>query len=158
SGETHIHANYGYGAWYNTPESVLDLCVGEDLNVANLVVANSDGDGVFDREFFTGRPHPLSTATNILYWNEEFRTPWWGPMTLFNLHRLVEPIFTGFRGTTNPWDIPTNADIALRTTDQTGAVSYTHPTRNALDAFDSPTSAKGLPVDVALGRINAMDV
>src|SRR2546426_4072200 len=35
SGENHIHANYGYGAWYNTPASILDMCEGEDLNVCN---------------------------------------------------------------------------------------------------------------------------
>jgi hypothetical protein len=43
SGENHIHANYGYGEWYNTPASMLDQCEGEDLNVCNFMVANSDG-------------------------------------------------------------------------------------------------------------------
>ena len=55
SGENHIHANYGYGEWYNTPETMLLQCEGEDLNVCNFMVANSDGDGVFDRPFFRGR-------------------------------------------------------------------------------------------------------
>ena len=45
-------------------------CSGEDLTIANFMVANSDGDGVFDREFFLGRPDPLSTDRNILYWND----------------------------------------------------------------------------------------
>jgi hypothetical protein len=157
SGENHIHANYGYGAWYVTPESVFEQCVAEDLRVGHLVVANSDGDGVFDREFFTGKPHPLSTASHVIYWNQEFRSTLWGHMTLFHLSRLVEPIFTGFRGTTNPWDVPTNADIAARANGQGGASSYTHPMSGA-DAFQSPYSAKGLPVDVALGRIQTIDV
>jgi Tol biopolymer transport system component len=58
SGENHIHANYGYGEWYNTPQTMLLQCEGEDLNVCNFMVANSDGDGVFDRSFFRGRPDP----------------------------------------------------------------------------------------------------
>src|SRR5262249_8964909 len=33
SGENHIHANYGYGQWYNTPETMFTQCAGEDLNI-----------------------------------------------------------------------------------------------------------------------------
>jgi hypothetical protein len=158
SGENHIHANYGYGAWYNTPATIHEQCTGEDLNVANLVVANSDGDGVYDREFFTGRSHPLSTKDHILAWNQEFRSTIWGHMTLFNLSHLVEPIFTGFKGTTNPYDIPTNADITTKTNAQGGFTSYTHPTNSAEDAYSPAYSAKGLPVDVALGKLDTIDV
>lgn len=158
SGENHVHANYGYGEWYNTPETILRQCQGEDLNVCNLVVANSDGDAVFDREFFLGRPDPVSTPANILYWNQEFRATLWGHLTLSNLSQLVEPIFTGFDRTTNPYDVPTNADVALETREQGGVVSYTHPASNALDLYDQAYAAKGSPVDVALGRIQALDV
>lgn len=158
SGENHIHANYGYGEWYNTPRTILDLCEGEDLNVSNLVLANSDGNGVFDREFFRGRIDPLSKPRTILYWNEEFRSTLWGHMTLFHLRQVVEPVFTGFPETTNPWDIPTNGEIARRTRWQGGVASYTHPTVNPLDFYDQPYSAKGLPADAALGWIDVMDV
>ena len=44
------------------------------------MVANSDADVVFDRPFFRGGPDPLSTAENILYWNQEFRSTVWGHM------------------------------------------------------------------------------
>src|SRR3989454_11134219 len=124
SGENHIHANYGYGAWYTTPASILDMCEGEDLNVCNLMVANSDGDGVFDREFFRGRLDARSTSRTLLYWNQEFRSTIWGHMTFANLGQLVEPIFTGFKDTTNPWAVPTNADLAGRTPPQGGIASY----------------------------------
>jgi TolB protein len=158
SGENHIHANYGYGAWHNDPRSIRDQCEGEDLHVANVVVANSDGDGVFDRQYFLGRPDPLSAARTIIYWNEEFRSTIWGHLTLGNLTQLVEPIFTGFKDTTNPWDIPTNADIADRARVQAGTVSYTHPASSPDAPYDGPYSAKGLPVDAALGRIDTLDV
>ena len=158
SGENHIHANYGYGPWYNTPANLLDMCEGEDLNVCNLMVANSDGDGVFDREFFRGRLDARSTPRTLLYWNQEFRSTIWGHMTFGNLGQLVEPIFTGFKDTTNPWDIPTNADLADRTRAQGGIASYTHPANNPDDPYGTAYSAKGLPVDVALGRIDTIDV
>jgi hypothetical protein len=158
SGENHIHANYGYGAWHNDPTTIREQCEGEDLHVANVVVANSDGDGVFDRQYFLGRPDPLSVPRTILYWNEEFRSTIWGHLTLGHLSQLVEPIFTGFADTTNPWDVPTNADIADRTRAQAGTVSYTHPASNSDSPYDGAYSGKGLPVDAAIGRVDTLDV
>src|SRR5262245_6128859 len=157
SGELHIHANYGYGSWFNTPETMRQQCVGEDLNVCNFMVANSDADVVFDRPFFRGGPDPLSTPENILYWNQEFRSTLWGHMTLVNLEQLVEPVFTGFVGTTNPWDTPSNADIADRTHWQKGVVNYTHVAQ-AEDWSKTPYAAKSIPIDVALGKIDTLDI
>jgi hypothetical protein len=158
SGENHIHANYGYGAWHNDPRTIREQCEGEELHVGNVVVANSDGDGVFDRQYFLGRPDPLSVPRTIIYWNEEFRSTIWGHLTLGSLSQLVEPIFTGFKETTNPWDVPSNADVADRTHVQAGMVSYTHPAANPDSLYDGAYTAKGLPVDAALGRIDTMDV
>jgi Tol biopolymer transport system component len=157
SGELHIHANYGYGTWFNTPETMRQQCVGEDLNVCNFMVANSDADVVYDRPFFRGGPDPLSTAENILYWNQEFRSTLWGHMTLVSLEQLVEPIFTGFSGTTNPHDTPPNADVADRTHWQKGVVNYTHVAQ-AEDWTKTPYAAKSIPIDVALGKIDTLDL
>jgi hypothetical protein len=158
SGESHIHANYGFGHWYNSPRTMLMQCGGEDLNVANFMVANSNGDGVFDREYFRGRPDPLSNGQTILWWNEEFRSTIWGHMTLLRLDHLVEPIFTGFAHTTQPWDAPTNGDIAELIHDQNGLVNYTHPAVNPKDPYLGPYTAKELPVDAALGKVDSIDV
>jgi TolB protein len=158
SGENHIHANYGYGQWYNTPETMFTQCCGEDLNVCNFMVANSDTDGIFDRPFFRGGPDPRSTPETILYWNQEFRSTLWGHMTLVHLKQVVEPVMTGFHATTNPWDIPTNSDIADRTHWQKGHVNYTHAVQNAAKPFENPYAARGLPIDVALGKIDSLDL
>ncbi len=158
SGESHIHANYGYGHWYNTPETMRLQVEGEGLEIANFVVANSDTDGIFDREFFRGEPDPGSSKEHVLYWNQEFRATLWGHLTLYNLKRLVEPIMTGFKDTTNPFDVPTNADIADHVHLQGGHVNYTHPANNPKDPYGTAYSAKSLPVDVALGKIDSLDV
>ena len=157
SGELHIHANYGYGQWFNTPETMRQQCVGEDLNVCNFVVANSDADVVYDRPFFRGGPDPLSTNENILYWGQEFRSTIWGHMTLVNLKQVVEPVFTGFKGTTNPWDTPSNSDVADKTHWQKGVVNYTHVSQ-ADDWSKTPYAAKAIPIDVALGKIDTLDI
>jgi hypothetical protein len=94
----------------------------------------------------------------VLYWNEEFRATLWGHLTLLNLKQLVEPVMTGFKETTNPWDWPTNADIADHTHLQGGHVNYTHPAANAADPYLSAYSGKSLPVDVALGKIDSIDI
>jgi hypothetical protein len=158
SGDNHIHANYGYGEYYNSPATMADMCAGEDLHVCNFMVANSDGDGVFDREYFRGRPDPLSTHDTILYWNEEYRSTIWGHMTLVNLKQVVEPVFTGFKDTTNPYDIPSMSNIAWKTHRQGGLVNYTHPASLLTDLYRGAYSAKGLPIYAALGKVDTMDV
>jgi hypothetical protein len=80
-------------------------------------------------------------------------------MTFYNLTRLVEPLLTGFADTTNPLDVPTNADVADHVHAQGGHVTYTHPiTVGQGDAFLPPYTAKALPVDVALGKIDSLDI
>lgn len=158
SGENHIHANYGYGQWYNSPRTMLAQGAGEDLLVCNFMVANSEADGVFDREYFRGKPDPLSTRNTVLYWNEEFRSTIWGHLNLLNLKHLIEPIFSGFLWTTHPHDHPTNVDIGRLTHDQGGHVNYTHPAHNVKDPYLSAYSAKALPLDVALGTVDSVDV
>jgi hypothetical protein len=78
-------------------------------------------------------------------------------MTLVNLEQLVEPIFTGFAGTTNPHDTPSNGDIADRTHWQKGVVNYTHVSQ-AEDWTKTPYAAKAIPIDVALGKIDTLDI
>src|SRR5262249_39486402 len=65
---------------------------------------------------------------------------------------------TGFADTTNPWDVPTNADAAERTHWQKGHVNYTHPVQNAEKPLENAYAAKALPIDVALGKIDSIDL
>src|SRR5262249_39778023 len=82
----------------------------------------------------------------------------WGHMTLGNLKQVVEPIYTGFKDTTNPWDIPSISEIADRTRRQGGLVNYTHPSARIDDLYRGAYTAKGLPIYAALGKIDTMDV
>src|SRR5262249_56497927 len=78
SGELHIHANYGYGSWFNTPATMRQQCAGEDLNVCNFMVANSDAHVVFDPAFFRGGPDPLPTAETLPHRQHEVRSTVYG--------------------------------------------------------------------------------
>jgi hypothetical protein len=157
SGDVHIHANYTAPDHQAiTPEDVRLQTLGEDLNYANMMVANSSGGFLHDKQYFTGAPHALSRPNCLIYWNEEMRNGGgYGHMCLLNLKSLVEPLYTGFRNTPHWEDYPPNHAQAAAAKKQGGAVSYAHPGYAA--SFDG-ASMKEMPVDLALGVIDAMDV
>ena len=61
SGDVHVHANYTNHEFI-MPEDIRDQLEAEDLNFANLMVANSEGADVHDEQYFEGRPHRFSTG------------------------------------------------------------------------------------------------
>ncbi|MCP5114208.1 MAG: CehA/McbA family metallohydrolase, partial [bacterium] len=159
SADAHIHANYTSSAPHRqviTPEDVRLQTLGEDLNNANLMVANSGSGFLHDENRFEGKPHRLSLPAYVMYWNEEMRNSGiYGHMSFFNLKSLVHPLYTGFRDTPHWEDYPPNYAQAKGARDQGGAVTYVHP---GYAPKLSGASARELPVDLALGEIDAIDV
>jgi hypothetical protein len=160
SADAHIHANYtaDHHQVINA-EDVRLQAQAEDLNNANLMVANSSGAFIHDAQYFEGRPNGLSTRNYILYWNEEMRNNGpYGHMSFFNLKSLVYPLHTGHRDTPNWEDYPANYTQAEAAEKQGGAVTYVHPA--VLPTFEGVggVGARELPVDLALGQVDAMDV
>jgi hypothetical protein len=157
SADSHIHANYtAPHHQVITPTDVRLQTLAEDLNNANMMVANSSGAFIHDEAFFEGKPHSLSRQNYVIYWNEEMRNSGlYGHMSFFNLKSLVRPIYTGFRDTPHWEDYPPNHDTAKGAQAQGGAVTYVHP---GYAANMDGASARELPVDLALGQIDAMDV
>ncbi len=161
SADSHIHANYvAPHHQVMTPEDMRLIAAAEDLNNSNLLVANSGGAFIHDRQYFEGKPHSLSTNRHILYWNEEFRNSGlYGHIAFFNLKTLIEPFYTGFRDTPHWEDHPPNHHAARAAKQQGAVVTYVHPGMSSgLDQTDWGAGARELPVDVALGVIDAMDV
>ena len=157
SADSHIHANY-------TKNEVIDIddiqlyCSAEGLDNANFMVANSGRSSniLHDARFFEGKPHSLSKGHKVLYFNEEMRNnKIYGHISFFNLKELVRPVFTGFPGTRHYEDYPPNYNQAKGAQEQGGAVSYVHPADRA--AF-SVVSCRELPIDLALGQVDALDV
>jgi Tol biopolymer transport system component len=159
SGEDHIHANYA-GPYYLRPDDALVMTEAEDLNVANMLAANAEGERVYDREFFEGGPSMTSKPEQILYWNEEYRNRVvYGHMALLNLTRLIGPVYTSFEGTPHPWDYPSNTMVAAQAKRENAVVDYVHPMVGPTrDPFDFTVSAKELPVTAALGYVDVVDI
>jgi single-stranded-DNA-specific exonuclease len=157
SADAHIHANYtAPDHQVIHPKDIRLQSYAEDLNNANLMVANSGGAFIHDAQYFEGRPNALSSRNFIMYWNEEMRNSGvYGHMSFFRLKNLVEPLYTGFRNTPFWEDYPPNYALAEAAQKQGGAVTYVHP---GMQPTYEGTGAHEMPVDVALGQIDAMDV
>jgi hypothetical protein len=156
SSDVHIHANYtAPHHQVIDPRDVRLQIASEDLNYGNMMVANSSGAFIHDRQYFEGGPHRLSTPDHFIYWNEENRSSAYGHMCFLGLKHLVEPFYNGFRNTDFWEDYPANYPLAQQVFDQGGAVSYAHP--GMVPVFDS-ASIKEMPVDLALGQQPALDV
>lgn len=156
SGDVHIHANL-ISNDIISPRDVFLAARAEDLNVANVLISNSLGSWIHDSQYFEGGPNALSAGHHILYYNEETTSSkMYGHLALLNLKKLVEPPYTGWEGTPHSEDYPPNYSQALKAHEQGGVVSYEHPGYTDPSALGG--SAYELPVDVALGQVDAMEV
>jgi len=156
SGDDHIHGNYTGEQW-STPENANLVISGEGLHVGNMVVANSTGAIIHDERYFEGKPNELSSAYELLYWNQELRTWTYGHLLLLNLRHLVRPLYTGFPDTPQWEDYPPNVVLARNARSQGGVALYAHPALQ-FDAFPTGSLAGESVADVALGAIDALEV
>jgi hypothetical protein len=164
SGDVHVHLHYG-GDTLLSPAGASLAQRGEDVNFMNMMVANQGSGWVHDADLFTGAPHELSDETHILRWGEEYRNDFYGHMCMYGINELVPPIYSGVRDSEHAHDLPANADAARHCHGVGGTLSYAHPLfRSAdLDVIFDPqrrrsVEAKELPIDAALGLIDALDV
>jgi len=159
TGENHFHANYN-GSYYQRPPDSLDWLQAEDLNAANMIVANSEGAFIHDKEFFKGMVDPASKPRFLLYWGQEYRnSDPLGHMAFLNIKKQVPPSFTSVVGSNSPFDYPLNTMAAVEARQQGGLVVYVHPLSGALtDPLDSNLGAKEAPLTAALGAMDAIDV
>ena len=156
SGSDHIHMNYG-GNLHNTPENLMMLAQAEWLNVIGEKVANKDH-RIFDHQHFTGSPHKLSTATQLLSFGEEYRPPFYGHINFINMKHLISPFTTGYEGSGDREScIPSNTDI-FRSAEEQGAIGgYVHPWSSDPERAGYAV-ARGFPVDLALGSFTYLEV
>ncbi len=166
SGDVHVHLHYG-GEYLLTPEHASLVQRGEDVRFMNMMVANSGSGYVNDRAWFSGHDHELSNATggsrHILRWGEEYRNNFYGHLCMYGLEELVPPIYSGFRLSEHEHDLPANAHAADHAHSVGGTLSYAHPMFGSIDldrvfSVVRTVEAKELPVDVALGKVDALDV
>jgi hypothetical protein len=164
SGDVHVHLHYG-GDLLLTPDDAALAQRAEDVHLLNMMVANENSGHVHDAGHFTGADHSLSSPRHILRWGEEYRNNLYGHMCMVGIAKLVPPIYSGFRHSEHSHDLPANATAAEACRDAGGTLSYAHPLfdsgdldRVFGDAHHRSVEAKELPVDAALGLVDAVDL
>jgi len=160
SGSNHVHMNYA-GNLHNTPENLFFMNAAEDADIIGYQIANKDNRILDYQHYVPGREiHPLSTGVRIMQVGQEYRPPFYGHISLFNLREhLISPFTTGYEGTAIESLYPSNTDIFRLARQQGGIGAYVHPFPGARDPLEGDLGgAKGFPVDVALGTLSYLEL
>ena len=157
SGDVHVHMNYG-GAYRDTPPRLVEQAAAENLSITEDLVVNKE-QRVPDIAYFRTTADPASTASNLLLHGQEFHTSYWGHLGLLHLTRnFLLPDYSAYPGTAAASLYPTNANVADMAHEQGGVVGYVHPFDTYPDPFKDESLTDELPVDVALGKVDYIEV
>jgi TolB protein len=157
SGDVHVHMNYG-GAYRNSPKRLVDQAAAENLQVVEDLVVNKE-QRIPDIAYFSPKLDPASTATNLLFHAQEFHTSYWGHLGLLNLtQHYILPEYAGYAGTAAASLFPANAIVADMAHEQQALVGYVHPYETIPDPAKDESLNHELPVDLALGKVDYMEV
>ncbi len=162
SGDVHVHMNYG-GAYRNTPENLVKQAEAEGLQVVHSLIVNKE-QRIPDIAYFTGKPDAASSGRTLLWHSQEFHTSSWGHLGLLGLQRnILLPDYADYALTSAASLYPSNDVIADLARAQGALMGYVHP-------FDPPAPnpapppqgdarlAHALPMDVALGKVDYLEV
>ena len=157
SGDVHVHMNYG-GAYRNTPKHLVEQATAENLSIVEDLVVNKE-QRIPDIAYFSTKPDPASTGTNLLLHSQEYHTSYWGHLGLLNLTRnFLIPGYAAYPDTAAASLFPPNAVVADLAHEQQAVVGYVHPYDSIPDPAKDESLTHELPVDVALGKADYIEV
>jgi len=157
SADVHVHMNYG-GAYRNTPAHLISQAAAENLSIVENLIVNKE-QRIPDIAYFSTQPDSIANAPPLLFEGQEFHTSYWGHLGLLNLTRnLLIPGYAGYPGTAAASLLPANAQVADMAHAQHGLVGYAHPFEAVPDPAKDPSLTDELPVDVALGKVDYIEV
>jgi len=159
SADVHVHMNYG-GHYRNTPAHLVLQAEAEDLDIVENLIVNKEQR--FPDIAYSGRGvDPASTPTTLVVHGQEFHTSYWGHLGLLGSHGgTLLPGYSGYPNTAAASLFPTNADVADLAHADGALVGYVHPFEAEPSPLTKPahTDADELPVDVALGKVDYMEI
>ncbi len=154
SGDTHVH-DLHQGRYGLSHQEFYNALVSEDLGVS-ISLIHMDGTRLMGRwDDLTGMPHPLSTATHILQYGQEFRGAF-GHVGLAGVGEFIMPLVGGASNTAFAAD-RLNADYLVAARERGATGGFMHPFSGSVETPES-VSASEIPVDVALGVGDFYDV
>lgn len=159
-GDLHVHMNYG-GAYLSDRAILLQQAEGAGLHVVNNLVVNKEqrfpdiSSAIFNEIIKYFSP----VATVLL--GQEFHTSYWGHRGILRLrNHLLLPGYAGYPNTAAASLYPMDADVYDLAQAQGAIVGAVHPFDEVPDPFAKPPQkiTDELPVDVALGKLDYMEI
>lgn len=159
SGDLHVHMNYG-GTYRNDEHHLLQQAAAEAVDYVHELTVNKEqrfpdeSFAIFDKESSQGREAQFVQG-------QEFHTSYWGHRGILRLkNNLLLPGYAGYPNTAAASLYPMNADVYEMAHSQGALVGAVHPFDSVPDPFAKPAQriTDELPVDVALGKLDYMEI
>ena len=94
------------------PQHLVAQAAAENLQIVEDLVVNKE-QRIPDIAYFSTKPDPASTATNLLLHGQEFHTSYWGHLGLLNLtQNFLLPGYAAYPNTAAASLFPANAMVA----------------------------------------------
>jgi TolB protein len=159
SADVHVHMNYG-GEYRNTPAHLVTQAQAENLSIVNSLLVNKEQR--FPDIAFNGMQRDsASTANALVVHGQEYHTSYWGHLGLLDISgAVILPGYVGYPNTAASSLYPMNADVADIAHSRGALVGYVHPFDDYPEPILKPheTLTMELPVDVALGKVDYMEI
>jgi TolB protein len=163
SEDLHVHMNYG-GTYRNDPNHLIQQAESEGLQVVHDLTVNKEQrfPNIQFLHVPPSSPEPASPEqySNLLQ-GQEFHTSYWGHRGILALKGLLFlPGYAGYPNTAAASLFPMNADVYELAHAQGSLVGAVHPFDQIPDPYAKPEQriTDELPVDVALGKLDYMEI
>jgi TolB protein len=158
SADLHVHQNYG-GTYKDDRATLVKQADAEGLNIVHNLVVNKEQR--FPDLNSIGEHDDLTDPDQQIVAGQEFHTSYWGHRGLLNMNRrLLLPGYAGYPNTAAASLFPMNADVYDMAHAQGALVGAVHPFDEEPNPFANPPQriTDELPVDVALGKLDYMEI
>lgn len=160
SADLHVHMNYG-GTYRSELEDLLKRAEAEGVQIVNNLIVNKEQRFPdIGSQHFDEIPKHVSLEVDEVV-GQEFHTSYWGHRGILRLSdHLLLPGYAAYPNTAAASLFPTNAEVYDLAHEQGALVGAVHPFDEAPDPFAKPARriTDELPVDVALGKLDYMEI
>ena len=159
SSDLHVHMNYG-GTYKTTCYGLADIAEDEGVRIVHSLAVNKE-QRFPDIEFLGFGEAVCGDSDVLVVQGQEFHTSYWGHRGILRLKdHLLLPGYAGYPNTAAASLYPMNADVYDMAHAQGALVGAVHPFDEVPDPFARPAQkiTDELPVDVALGKLDYMEI
>jgi TolB protein len=159
SADVHVHMNYG-GTYRNTPAHLVTQALAENLGLVHALIVNKEQR--FPDIAYSGlQRDPASQPNALVIHGQEYHTSYWGHLGLLDIAGgIILPGYAGYPNSAASSLYPMNADVADIAHARGALVGYVHPFDDYPEPIAKPHEplTNELPVDVALGKVDYMEI